>query len=155
MKDSDSGRWTIELNLSHHDDGYYSVDWFKGEDETIERASNAKTEEEADAILREAYKGPDVDGVTCKWFISRNLHHPEFWSFGGHNIQATYGWGTEAEANRYLDHLNRDRENNQYEARLVSDEDAKAMHLEDEAFVIEQEIGKLKAQGQWKGPEAA
>jgi len=82
MKDSDCGRWTIELSLSHHDNSYYSVDWFKGEDETIERASNAKSEEEADAILRAAYKGPDVDGVTCKWFILRNLHHPEFWRFG-------------------------------------------------------------------------
>lgn len=57
----------IEFALSQSDDGYNVCDWFDGGWYTIEEAREAATVDEADKILREAYKGPDIDGVTCSW----------------------------------------------------------------------------------------
>lgn len=59
----------IDFDISEHDDGYSVGDWFTGGWETIERAEQAGSREEAEAILRGAYKGADVDGVTVTWAI--------------------------------------------------------------------------------------
>lgn len=57
----------IDGMLTQHDDGYRFADWFRGGHETLERAREAATPEEADAILRAAYLGADIDGVEAKW----------------------------------------------------------------------------------------
>lgn len=57
----------ICFSLSAHDDGYNVADWFAGD--AIERAEAAATAADADAILRTAYLGPDVDGVEVTWTI--------------------------------------------------------------------------------------
>lgn len=51
------------------DEGHYAQDWFRGGWLTISAAENAETVAKADAILRSAYKGPDVDGVEVRWII--------------------------------------------------------------------------------------
>jgi hypothetical protein len=64
---------TTELEITYaftaHDDGYRARDWFDGGQETLDEAAEAKTPEEANAILRRAYLGPDVDGVEVIWSI--------------------------------------------------------------------------------------
>lgn len=45
------------------------------------------------------------------------------YKFAAYNSQALYGWGTEAEAIAYADHLNRDREINVYCFAEVTDTD--------------------------------
>ncbi len=57
----------IEYWLTEHDDGYYIGDWFFGD--AMERAQAAATVEEADAILRAGYKGPDCEGVCVHWYV--------------------------------------------------------------------------------------
>lgn len=59
----------IEFIFSSHDDGYRAQDWFRGGYQTLSAAEGAETVAEADAILRSAYKGPDVDGVEVRWII--------------------------------------------------------------------------------------
>lgn len=61
---------TIDFTLSAHDDSYRVRDWFRGGDATLDAAENADTPDEAERILRDAYIGPDVDGVTVSWSIS-------------------------------------------------------------------------------------
>lgn len=58
----------IDYMLSAHDDGYRIADWFHGGDATLAAASRA-TPAGAEAILRDAYRGPDCDGVTVSWTI--------------------------------------------------------------------------------------
>lgn len=60
---------SILFNLSATDDGYRVRDWFQGGAATLDEAREAASAEEADAILRAAYLGPDVDGVTVEWGI--------------------------------------------------------------------------------------
>jgi hypothetical protein len=36
----------------------------------IADAAECETAEEADAMLRAAYKGPDVDGMGVRWFVT-------------------------------------------------------------------------------------
>jgi hypothetical protein len=43
------------------------------------------------------------------------------YQFTAYNSQAVHGWGDEAEAARYADHLNRNREINVYSWREVTD----------------------------------
>lgn len=43
--------------------------------------------------------------------------------FRAYNSQAMYGWGDDAEADAYCDHLNRDREINVYSWAQVTDAD--------------------------------
>jgi hypothetical protein len=61
---------SIDLWVSEHDDGYNVADWFHGGLTTIEAAEDAATAAEADRILRDAYRGPDVDGVEVHWTIA-------------------------------------------------------------------------------------
>ena len=44
-----------------------------------------------------------------------------WWQFGGSNLQAEYGYGTEAQAEAYRARLNAQREINCYERELVED----------------------------------
>jgi hypothetical protein len=60
----------IEFSLSAHDDGYRVRDWFRDGQATIDAAEGSASAEEADRILRAAYLGPDVDGVTVSWTIA-------------------------------------------------------------------------------------
>ena len=53
-----------------------------------------------------------------------------WWSFSGQNLQAHYGYGSEHEAERYREYLNRARDINCYEAEEVTDPDEIA-ELED------------------------
>jgi hypothetical protein len=55
------------VRRSWRDDGYSVYDLFDGL--AIEEAQEASTVEEAEAILRAAYRGPDVDGVGVRWVI--------------------------------------------------------------------------------------
>jgi len=55
--------------LDERDDDYCVADWFRGGYEALVAAAKAPTPEEADTILRVAYRGPDVDGVEVKWTI--------------------------------------------------------------------------------------
>lgn len=59
----------IDYALSARDDGYRVRDWFRGGQATLDAAADAATAKDADAILRAAYLGPDVDGVTVDWRI--------------------------------------------------------------------------------------
>lgn len=59
----------IEFIFSAHNDGYRAQDWFWGGYRTLSAAEDAGTVSLADAILRRAYKGPDVDGVEVRWII--------------------------------------------------------------------------------------
>ena len=62
-------RLTETYWLTERDDDYCIADWFKGGYETLVAAAKAPTPEEADTILRAAYRGPDVCGVEVKWTI--------------------------------------------------------------------------------------
>ena len=48
---------------------------------------------------------------------------PSFYEITAYNTQALYFWGTEANAERYVDWLNRDREINVYSARAIPEAD--------------------------------
>lgn len=50
--------------------------------------------------------------------MTRNVY-----KFTAYNSQAMYGWGTEAEAEAYAEHLNRNREINVYGYGEVTDAD--------------------------------
>lgn len=45
------------------------------------------------------------------------------YEFAAYNSQKMYGWGDDAEADAYCDHLNRDREINVYAWRQITDTD--------------------------------
>ena len=61
---------TIDFEI-HTDDprGMYVSDFFKGGWDTIDAAREADNPDDADAILRRAYLGPDCDGVAVTWVI--------------------------------------------------------------------------------------
>lgn len=68
-----------------------------------------------------------------------------WWKFGGSNLQPIYGYGTEAEADRYADYLNRDRDINCYQVDSVDDPDALARLDEgNEGFAISEELDAIK-----------
>lgn len=50
--------------------GYHKHDFFRGGAATVEKAKEASSVEEADRILREAYLGPDVEGIGVEWSIA-------------------------------------------------------------------------------------
>ena len=60
-------RCSISYTLSQHDDGYFVGDWFRGDATTVAQACH--TAENADAILKAHYLGPDKDGVEVTWDI--------------------------------------------------------------------------------------
>lgn len=63
----------ITFTLSEADDGYRVRDWFRWDmkgPHPIEQAEEAGTAEEAERILRAAYRGPDPDGVEVSWRIA-------------------------------------------------------------------------------------
>lgn len=47
----------------------------------------------------------------------------QLFKFSAFNSQALFGWGDEAEAEAYCDHLNRDREINVYSFEEITDAD--------------------------------
>jgi hypothetical protein len=59
----------IIFRATEHDDGYEIREWFERGEHTIEAAKSATTPEEAEAILRADYKGPDVHGIEVRWEI--------------------------------------------------------------------------------------
>ena len=50
------------------------------------------------------------------------------YKFSAYNTQAMYGWGDEAEAAAYCEHLNRDREINVFSYGEITDADEIAKH---------------------------
>ena len=56
--------------LNERDDSYCVADRFKGGYEALVAAAKAPTPEEAEKILRVAYRGPDVCGVEVRWTIN-------------------------------------------------------------------------------------
>lgn len=67
-RDAGDNAMNIHFALSANDDGYNVADWFAGD--AIEQTETATTAADADAILRTAYLGPDVDGVEVTWTIN-------------------------------------------------------------------------------------
>jgi hypothetical protein len=61
----------IEYVISRHHDGYRVSDWFQGGQETLDAAEIALIAADAERILWDAYLGPDVDGVTVTWRITK------------------------------------------------------------------------------------
>jgi len=59
----------IEFNYSEYNENYRVADWFDGHWPTIWAAEDAETPEEAERILRDAYLGPDINGVYVTWEI--------------------------------------------------------------------------------------
>jgi len=60
-----------------------------------------------------------------------------WWMFGGSNLQAQYGYGTEAEANYYAEKLNRGKVINLYRVTKVDDpEKIAVLNDGDEGFAI-------------------
>jgi hypothetical protein len=59
-----------------------------------------------------------------------------------YNTQALYGFGTEAEAEKYVDILNEGRDMNIYSAERLTSEEAAELRLEDntEAFNLDDEL---------------
>lgn len=65
---------------------------------------------------------------------------PQWYEFTAYNSEAIYGFGTEAEAAKYCDHLNKDREINVYAASPAEGDDSEYCdtwnNLEDELAAI-------------------
>jgi hypothetical protein len=56
----------------------------------------------------------------------------EHWyAFKAYNNQIAYGYGTAQEADRYTDHLNRNRDINHFAPRILSDAEVAQLGLED------------------------
>lgn len=66
----------------------------------------------------------------------------QWFEFRAYNTQALYGFGTEAEADRYADALNEGREINVYAPYPLTEAEAIELCLDDntEAFILEDEL---------------
>ena len=58
------------------------------------------------------------------------------YKFTAYNSQTLYGWGSDAEADAYCDHLNRNREINVYSWAVITDADEIALRDDGETGVI-------------------
>ena len=54
-----------------------------------------------------------------------------WWTFRAYNTAPQYGFGTEDEALRYVDHLNKDRDVNCWGVRVCAQAEVDDAHLED------------------------
>ena len=57
------------------------------------------------------------------------------YKFTAYNSQTLYGWGSDAEADAYCDHLNRNREINVYSWAVITDADEIALRDDGETGV--------------------
>jgi hypothetical protein len=71
----------------------------------------------------------------------------QWFAFRAYNTQALYGFGTEAEAERFASHLNETRAINVYAPYPLSDAEAVELRVEDnsEAFNIDDALREIAA----------
>ncbi len=71
----------------------------------------------------------------------------QWFAFRAYNSQEILAFGTEGEANRYADHLNRNREINVYGAYPLTDEEVTEKNLEScgDTFNLEDALSEIDA----------